>query len=82
MKLMSINREMDSENVVYIYIHVYSAIRKHYEIYSNVTGSGNNYTEISQTQKDKYCYVLSHMQNLHIPLRRPWGKEKSLEEEE
>ena len=64
---------MDKEDVIYIYtmyiytMEYYSAIKKN-EILPFATTwmdlEGIMLSEISQTEKDKYCYVITYIWNL------------------
>ena len=58
---MSINRPRDKEDVVYLYIMEYYSAIKMNEILSFAATwldlEGTMLSEISQTEKDKYCIV-------------------------
>ena len=53
---MSIDRWMDKEDVVYIYMEYYSAIKKEWNnaIWSNMDGPRDYHTKWTKTDEDKY----------------------------
>ena len=58
---MSINREMDKEDVIYICIYImeyYSVIKRNNAICNNIDGSRDYIlSEVSQTEKGKYHMI-------------------------
>ena len=57
---MSINREMDKEDMVYMYTEILLSHKKEWSnaICSNMGGPGDYRAKWSQTEKDKYNMIL------------------------